>query len=483
MSGLTARWGLAFVATAALAGSVLFSAASLPAPAAVEAVPLRDPSTVGAVELELILTKIREGDLYALKKDLPAAQAAWGEARRRGLGLWPIHEGLGDSFARAKQYDAALAEYALAAERVPEKFAVIRGGIGAKRAATLAAAGRLLDAIQAYLDLGEPATYGNRILSIAMDGDRAGAIGLLRTHAEVRDARVFVLLAALQRSVGRNADAAESIAQVALRLEPWNEAQNRRVLQDLREAKSFERAVEVGRAWVRSVPESLEGYEAIGDALWDAGRERDALIAYSSIVDVRPGDAAARRRLGEIYRRHGRPEDAMAQFEAGLRLAPDDAELRQRVVDYWTAQLGTLKKDGKGEEIRSVRRRLGSMKVQEAGLFDLKIVMTWDAMSDVDLDVYEPDGTRINHNNRYSKVGGTYFTDNTKGLGPETYTVYQARPGTYRVGAHLHSGGKSTVKFITLLYEDTPREERREETVILERTGETTTFIRDIIIP
>lgn len=478
------RWALAFVASAALAASVLVAAASAPAaPPAGEAVPLRDPSTVGAVELELILTKIREGDLYALNKDLPAARVAWAEARRRGLGLWPIHEGLGDSFARAKQFDAALAEYRLSAERVPEKFAGIRIGIGAKRAATLASAGRPLEAIQAYLDLNEPGAFGAKIFTLAFDGDRGASIGMIRNHAEIRDPRLFKIVAALQLSLDRKADAAESLAQVALRLEPWNEAQNRKVMRDLVEAKSFDRAVEVGRAWVRSQPESVDGYEAIGDVLWEAGRPKEALTAYSSIVDLRPGDAAARRRLGEIYRRRDRPQEAMTQFEAGLRLTPNDSELRQRVVDYWVAQLDELKKNGKGEEIRSVRRRLGSMKVQEAGLFDIKVVMTWDAMSDVDLDIYEPDGTRINHNNRYSKIDGTYFMDNTKGLGPEIYTLYKAPAGTYRVGAHLHSGGRSTVKFVTILHEDTPREERREETVVLDQVGETTRYIRDIVIP
>lgn len=32
-------------------------------------------------------------------------------------------------------------------------------------------------------------------------------------------------------------------------------------------------------------------------------------------------------------------------------------------------------------------------------------------------------------------------------------------------------------------FEDTPREERREETVVLENKGENSTFIRDIVIP
>ena len=109
--------------------------------------------------------------------------------------------------------------------------------------------------------------------------------------------------------------------------------------------------------------------------------------------------------------------------------------------------------------------------------------MTWDAMSDVDLDVVEPDGTRINHANRNSKVGGKYSEDNTKGIGPEHYTIEKAKPGTYRIGAHLHGNVQSVVRFVVILYEDTPREERREETITLTQGSDTPVFIRDIVIP
>src|SRR5207245_1111671 len=91
--------------------------------------------------------------------------------------------------------------------------------------------------------------------------------------------------------------------------------------------------------------------------------------------------------------------------------------------------------------------------------------------SDVDMDIIEPDGTKINHASQASRIGGKYYTDNTQGFGPETYTLAKAIPGTWKIGAHLHSGAKSTVKFAIILFEDSPREERREETIVLEKVG------------
>jgi tetratricopeptide (TPR) repeat protein len=483
MSGQTFRWGLAFAATLAVAAAVTASAASAPRTPAEEPVPTRDPSAVSPVELELILNKIREGDLLALKKDDAGARRAWREARRLGEGLWPIHEGLGDSYVRAKMFEEALVEYRLAGERVPASLAASKLELGAKRAATIGLAGRPLEAIQAYLDLNAPVQLGSWIFNQALSGDPAAAVLLIERHAQVYDPRLYRIVAGLLRRMDRPADAAEAMAKGAIRLEPWNDALNRQVIQELREAKRYDAALEVGRAWVRAVPESIEGYAAMGDVLWDAGRPQEALVAYSSIVDVRPADAAARRALGEIYLRRDRPEDAQAQFEAGLRLQPGLEDLRTRIADYSRTRLVELEKQRKTEEILKLRRRLGELRVQDLGLFDVKVLMTWDVKSDVDLDVLEPDGTLINHRTRVSKVGGFYSADNTTGFGPELYTLAPGAPGRYRVGAHLHSGAKSTVKFVTVLYEGTRREERHEDTVVLEHVGETPVFVRDLVLP
>jgi tetratricopeptide (TPR) repeat protein len=484
MSGQIFRWGMAFAATATLSASILLSAAKAPAPAAAETtVAKRDPATVTDLELELILNKIREGDLLAQKNDAAGSRRAWQEARRLGEGLWPIHEGLADSFARAKLYDDALREYQLASTLVPEKLAGMRQTIAAKRAGALASAGRPLEAIQGYLDLNQPAVFGSRIAALALESKGAAAIGVIERHAEVYDARLFKLVAGLQSRLDHKAESAEALAKYAMRVAPWDGNVNRPVLAALREARRFDAAVEVCRAWVRAVPQALEGYELMGDVLWDSGREREAMVAYSSIVDIHPGDAAAASRLGEIYLRRNRPDEALAQFERGLKFAPQDAGLRSRIVPAYLARLEKLKGEGKRDEVTAVRRTLAELNVLEAGLFDIKVTITWDAMSDVDLDVVEPDGTKINHSSRASKFGGVYYSDNTKGLGPETYTLPKAVPGAWRVGAHLHSGARSVVKFVIILHEDTPKEERREETITLETTGENTTFVRDVVIP
>jgi tetratricopeptide (TPR) repeat protein len=516
MNGQIVRWGMAFAATVTLSASILFSAAKAPAPAAAETtVVKRDPATVSDLELELILNKIREGDLLSQRNEFATAKRAWLEARRAGEGLWPIHEGLGDSYARAKLYEEALREYLIAGPLVPEKYAVMRATISAKRAGVLAATGRSLEAIQGYLELNQPAQVGSHILALADSSNSVAAAKLVSDRAEVYDPRLFLLLSRLEAKLGHKTEAAEALAKFSMTVAPWEGALNRQAIEGLRGARKFDLALEVCRAWARSTPQALEAYVLMGDLYRESGREKEAIIAYTSIVEMRPGDAGAHRQLGDIFRGMNRPDEALTQYEAAKKARPEDqatytalvalydgkgdkakseatmieatkrfglsSELRSRLVSSYQDEITTLKAAGKPDEVRALRRKLASLNVAEAGLFDLKVIMTWDVESDVDLDVFEPGGEHIEHSHPHSKLGGHYYVDNTKGFGPETYTLPSAPPGTYRIGAHLHGDRRSTVKFVVILYEDTPREERREETLVIERGAEIK-YIREVVI-
>ena len=506
-------WSVGFGLTAATAAILLLAAVRSSASA--RAVTRPDGSKVSDVEIELILNKIREGDLRAIRKDVEGARHAWTEARRRGEGLWPIHEGLADSYARAKLYDDALREYATALPLVPEKLPGMQVAIRGKRAQVLTESGKPIEAIKAYLELDAPAQAGPRILELAMKVDRDEAVKLITDRAEVHDPRLFFLLSSLLERLDRKADAAEAVGKFCISVAPWDEGLNRRAILALRSAKKFDRAVEVCCAWAKATPGALEPYQIMGDVLREAGREKEAIVAYTSIVDLKPGDAAAHRTLGDLFRSMNRLDDAIAQYLAAKKARPEDqvtyatlvslyeskgdaakaeetlaegvkrfgmtGELRSKLVASYQERITTLKAEGKADEVRALRKKLGEMNMPEAGLFDLKIIMTWDARSDVDLDVFEPSGEHLMHGTPHSKAGGHYYVDNTQGFGPETYTLPTAAHGTYRIGAHLHGNVRSTVKFVVILYEDTPREERREETLVLE-SGPDVKFIRDVVI-
>ena len=517
MKGQIAAWSLALVACLTTAVALAVPALRPPPAAPPSPSPRRDPPKLSDLEIELLILRIREGDLRAMKGDLEGARKVWLEARGMGEGLWPIREGLGDSYVRAKLHEEAIAEFRTAEPLVPEGRASIRQGIAYKRAESLAAVGRPLEALEACLEVGQPVALRARILDHALKaGDREAALKGLSDHATIRDPRVYLLIYELCAKLGRNVDAAEALGRHCIQVAPWDAGLNQRAVESLRTAKKLDLAIEVCRAWARAVPQEVQAYRLMGDLHREAGREREAIVAYTSIVDIRAGDAAAHRLLGELFRQLKRVDDAIAQYEAARKARPEDqatwttlvslydskgdaaksedtlfeaatrfglwGDLHSRLVALYQGRITKLKAEGKGDEVRALRRKLADLNVAEAGLFELKVIMTWDAAGDVDMDVYEPGGEHVSHTHPHSRTGGHYYTDNTRGHGPETYTLAKAVPGTYRIGAHLHSGGGSKVTFVVILYEDSPREERREESFILDRSGEQK-FIRDIVVP
>ena len=154
-------------------------------------------------------------------------------------------------------------------------------------------------------------------------------------------------------------------------------------------------------------------YRLMGDLHRDAGREREALISYTSIVDVRPGDAAAHRMLGDLLRDMARPDEAIAQYEAARRARPEDRDtylildklyrergnlsgaesmlleygrrfgltdaMKKSLLATYESRLTGLKQRGDSGGVRALRRRMAGLGIPEVGLFDMEIILTWDA--------------------------------------------------------------------------------------------------------
>jgi len=252
----------------------------------------------------------------------------------------------------------------------------------------------------------------------------------------------------------------------------------------------------------------MQVYRLLGDLWREAGDSERAYLAYTSIVDVRPGDADAHRELGRALREMKKYDEALAQFERSKQLRPEEPDRWSDIAETlactdsaaaercyeeiakrtWEPRfqetvrsvqagrqllaLENAKRAGDGDRVREIRRVLSEYHVPE-GLYDLKVIMTWDTQTDIDLDILDPTGEHVYHGNSSSKAGGKYWVDNTRGLGPETFTLSRAPVGVYRIGAHFHSGsGRTTVRFQILLHEETERERRIDHTLVLEHSGE-----------
>ena len=80
--------------------------------------------------------------------------------------------------------------------------------------------------------------------------------------------------------------------------------------------------------------DSVETYLALGNALAKSGRLDDAIAAYKTVLQLKPGDANARSNLGVVLLqranalvRDGHTSEAIAEYKAALPFKPDSEEL------------------------------------------------------------------------------------------------------------------------------------------------------------
>jgi len=463
-------WACAFLVTTLMAAGLLLAAVH-PAPAPV--VP-RDPAKLAAVDAELLLNRIREGDLVAIKGDLAAARALWRAARDKGAGYWPIHEALGDSFARHRLDDEAEREYETASRLAGSQLGQVPVGLLIKRSDALIRLNRPEPALRLLIDCGAPDRLAGAMARILEKSPEL--MEIVKTNADGRDPRLWRIVAVLSKDP---AERAHALGRFSRAVAPWDGSVARRAIEELRKVRRF----------------GLAGLD-------------QARLVFTTMVDVRPGDAEAHRKLGASLRKLELFAEAMQQFEEAARLLPEDplpmqemilvlvaqgnleaaaARYRALTSRTWERRFGNVTAAFKSrlaeecarlteaarrtegvEAARRSRRFCADLGVAEAGIFDLKVIMKWDAESDVDLDVAEPGGEVVNHGNMRSRSGGVYHFDNTRGRGPEHYTLPLAPKGTYSVGAHLHGTTRSEVEIEVILFEDTPRERRIRDRFVLD---------------
>lgn len=95
---------------------------------------------------------------------------------------------------------------------------------------------------------------------------------------------------------------------------------------------------------------------------------------------------------------------------------------------------------------------------------DIKVLLTWDTKTDIDLWVIDPAGNKCYYSNRSTPLGGNLDTDVTTGYGPETFTMAKAMPGTYSVQVQYYNSDENPltrVKVYVILYEGTSKEKRQ----------------------
>jgi len=164
---------------------------------------------------------------------------------------------------------------------------------------------------------------------------------------------------------------------------------------------SLERAASLSERWSAKEPLDPEAITARADVLSASGDRAGAIRVLGSVIDVRPGDVAAQKRLARLERWRGRAA-------AGCRYSIAIAELRGTDASLLSDAVRCARDTGDGrtaEEllanadatVRASAERLLAAAAPDLDTLkgDLRVEGTWSGGADVDLALIDPDGHRV----------------------------------------------------------------------------------------
>jgi tetratricopeptide (TPR) repeat protein len=323
---------------------------------------------------------------------------------------------------------------------------------------------------------------------------------------------------------GRAAPDDEALAQrrSAVEAAPDDRQARFELVRSLIAAGKLDEALAAAEDWRSRDAYNLVVVRLIGDILSELGRPREALRAYSAVVELLPEDTKAQRALASVLKQGGNVQAAYERLSAALALRPDDLRIgfeladvaqrlgrvdearerfeaiaatesaamalrypaRQRLAQiYTTMRLQALER-GDAAAAADLDARIAALEIKGGVQNDVKIYLTWDTdRSDVDLWVTNPEGEKVFYEHKIDRFGGALYDDVTTGYGPESFTAPQVRPGAYTVQVNYYSSGASNFpeargEVAIVLHEGTDREERHVLPYRLFQKGQTVTVAR-----
>lgn len=162
--------------------------------------------------------------------------------------------------------------------------------------------------------------------------------------------------------------------------------------------------------------------------------------AYHLLERVRelaPGEPVDDHLMAVALAQVGRPELALAHFEAAL------ARSTQSISPVWIDYLRFLQSPGPvahAPTAEYIKTRTAELRVNGPYKVPLVVTLHWSGdNADVDLHVFEPDGTSC-HYGRPISANGALALDVSDDHGPESYQAGQSARGRFKIAAKLFSG-------------------------------------------
>ncbi len=217
----------------------------------------------------------------------------------------------------------------------------------------------------------------------------------------------------------------------------------------LLQAGELERAALVAERWSGKEPLDPEALTARADVLAASGERARATRVLGSVLDARPGDVAAMKRLARLERWAGRPALGCRFSIAGAETRPADAALLAEAVrcareTHDTPAADELLATAEASTRDAAERLLAAPRADDAALRgDLRIVASWGDDVDLDFALIDPDGHRVSWLGAPTR--GVITARDVTSHGEEALALSGGKPGEYALEV-VRSGSDGTVR-------------------------------------
>jgi tetratricopeptide (TPR) repeat protein len=234
-------------------------------------------------------------------------------------------------------------------------------------------------------------------------------------------------------------------------------------------AGDVERAGDLAQRWTEREPLDPDAITARADVAARRGNREAAMRILGGVVDVRPSDIAAQKRLARLYRWLGANARGCRHSVAIAELRPDDAKLLAEAVrcsretqnDAFSNELlaNAAEPVRRAAELELSAPRAGERELRG----DLRAEASWSGGADLDIAFLTPDGHRVSF------------------LGAPTRSVITARDVASSAGEGLALSGAPPGEYLIELVRRTPGEgsARGELTLSVAGTTRRVPFVLD----
>lgn len=224
---------------------------------------------------------------------------------------------------------------------------------------------------------------------------------------------------------------------------------------------SLDRAADLARRWSEKEPLDPEAITARADVLAARGERDEAIRVLGSVIDVRPDDVAAQKRLARLERWRGRAalgcrhSIAIAELRAADPGLLADAVRCARETGDGAAADELLANAGATTSSAAQKLLAGPAPDDRALKGDLRVEGTWSGGADLDLALVDPDGRRVSWLGAPTR--GLISARDVVSTSTEALSLSGGKPGEYAIEVVRGDGGGRASGELTITVAGTTR--------------------------